>query len=401
MDGVVHQAVLQLHAGAVVDAVVDLVGGQAVGAEVQPEDVGALRLAHPDFRHPAVQEVDGGVDVGLHVVEHLLQPVVAVVVGGDQRADGEGGDGPHAEVLLEDAAQGGVGDDDRGAGQARHVERLVDAADHDQVGIIVRGGQHGGVAVALQDDVAVDLVGQHQHVVALADLVHALKLLRRPDAAHRVGRGAKHEQPVGGHGALLLEVRPVHGVVAVLADQLAVDHLAVALLLDAAGEVSVHRAAQDHAVAHVGERAHRVGHRLHRAVGEHQPVALERHAEAAAVPADDGIVILRHAGLEAVAVYAVVGHLVHLVDQRLRADQIHVRHIERQAQAWVFVIRLAVFVEQRSLAQIGGLAPLDAVAVDPVGDPVEIVCHGRPLLDVVWVYCGIAGRACQGGWAVL
>ena len=112
-----------------------------------------------------------------------------------------------------------------------------------------------------------DLVGQHQHVVALADVQHSGQLRLGPDAADGVVGGAEdeHLHLVFGNG--LLELLKVQGVVALVVVQVAGDQLPAGVQ-DGVIEGIVHRGADDDRGILLGVGAHRGVEGTHHAGGE-------------------------------------------------------------------------------------------------------------------------------------
>ena len=176
------------------------------------------------------------------------------------------------------------------------------------------------VLLALADEVAVDLVGQHHHPVFQADLTDPEHVLRAPAVARGVLRVAEDER-VGVDADLLLELLEVHRV-------LAVDDLERHFLGDglAGGEVAVEAVVggrlQQHlrALGREGlERGDESGVHAHR---HHRLGRLEGDAVAPLVPR--GHVLEEGSRQIEVAPVLVLQPLLQRLGDRRRGAEVHV-----------------------------------------------------------------------------
>ena len=216
--------------------------------------------------------------------------------------------------------------EDHGAGlQARQVEGLGagNAGDH-VPGNLRREGSHGGMLLAVEDQVGVDLIGEEHHMVLHAQFRHAPQLLRRPDDAQGVVGIAQQEQI--GALQLFLKVLPVHAPHAVLLNKAVFQHVAVPGLGHVV-ELGVHRRLDQHIAALRGEELDHGGNALHHTQAEAHEGRVDLPAVAALLPVPDGgKVALRPGGI---APDALLGPGGQGVDDGLGGAEIHIRDPQR------------------------------------------------------------------------
>ena len=178
--------------------------------------------------------------------------------------------------------------------------------------------------LAVEDQVGVDLVGDHRHMILQAQLHHPAQLLLRPDDAQGVVGRAEDEKV---HlFQLLLKVGPVHGPLTVLFHKLVLHHLAVPGLGHVV-ELGVHRRLDQDAAALRGEQPHTGGDGLHHAQAEAHEALVDVPAVAALLPAADGLEIAVRPG--GVAPDTLLGPGLQGVDDGLRGLEIHVCNPQR------------------------------------------------------------------------
>nr|CUV33519.1 protein of unknown function [Ralstonia solanacearum]CUV38771.1 protein of unknown function [Ralstonia solanacearum]CUV61423.1 protein of unknown function [Ralstonia solanacearum] len=196
---------------------------QAKRTAVDPGKVKRVHLVHAQA---PVRRVHGGGEMLLvcaNVSQHGFQPGLALGIG---RLGGH-----HAEqvdyvelVALElpdeGVTQPAVGNDQVCALQAGQVEGLAGRGARQAVRgeARVQGGKGKVPPRRRQDEVLVDLVGDHQDAVAQADLAHRAQVVFRPDVARGIVRIGEDEQPrVVTNGPL--EDRRVEAIAAVFQDE--------------------------------------------------------------------------------------------------------------------------------------------------------------------------------------
>ena len=176
------------------------------------------------------------------------------------------------------------------------------------------------MALAVEDQVGVNLVGEQDHPVFDAQLHHTAQLLRRPHDAQGVV-GATQEEEVG-LGQLGLEVGPVHLPPAVLFHEGILQHPAVPRLGHVV-ELGVHRGLDEHAAPLGGKELDHGADGLHHAQAEAHQARVNVPAVAALLPAPDGLKIgVRAAGI---APDALLGPGGEGVDDGLGGLEVHVR----------------------------------------------------------------------------
>jgi len=125
---------------------------------------------------------------------------------------------------IEATLQRGVGGDARADMGAGEIERLGGGEGGDQaVGDLGHGGQGGCVLGAVEDEVAMDFVGNQEQVVLDAEGSQRSDLFGRPDGAARIVRAAKENdlRPGRHHRA---ERHQVHRVAAIGFDKLRIEN---------------------------------------------------------------------------------------------------------------------------------------------------------------------------------
>ena len=235
------------------------------------------------------------VDVPLHVVEHLLLPLAALVaVAGHHAVAGK----DVAEVLVRTPdvvevalAELLVVDDGMARHDAGHVEGLGGSlqGDADAACFVADAGE-GDVPASVVEHVAMYLVAHHNDTFLGTDVSHLLQVFLRPaDAAGVVGVAENH-QPTA------LDVAPecleVHREGGLCAAQRRLYHLALAGFGHKA-EGMVDGFLYEDAVALLGERLHGEEDAAHHAGHVAQHLACDVHAVLRLVPAADALVVGR------------------------------------------------------------------------------------------------------------
>ena len=106
-----HGTVVEGYVGMVEQQAHKLLLAQTKAAEVDPQQERGLRLYDSYSGHLAGQEVAGKVDIGLHVFKHLVEPLLAVAVGGfgtDGRNHGGCAEFVHFQPVVEALAEFGI-----------------------------------------------------------------------------------------------------------------------------------------------------------------------------------------------------------------------------------------------------------------------------------------------------
>ena len=212
--------------------------------------------------------------------------------------------------------------------QARDVERLRGGdAGHAVLpaGLGHRGEGH--VIPARIGQVAVDLVGHHDHVMLRAQLAHPRQLLPAPQLSHGVvgvaqqqQRGLRIRQP-------RLQIVKVQPVCPVLVAQRTLQG-PPPVVDDGIEEDVGDRRHHHHVLVRRCQLAHDAGDGGHHPGAERQPLRLHLKAVAALPPADNSLLpFLRHDGI---AEHAVLRPLQYGLADLRRGLKVHVRHPHRQ-----------------------------------------------------------------------
>ena len=265
-----------------------------------------------------------------------------------------------APEIVEQPLAVAVGED-HGAGlQARQVEGLGAGDAGDNVACDLRGeGSHRGVLLAVEDEVGVDLVGEHLHVVFHAKLRHTAKLLRCPHDAKGVVGVAEEEEVAPGE--LFLKFLPVHDPPAVLLPEGALHHLPPGGL----GHVvkfGVNGGLDQNAAALGSEQANHHGNGLDHAKTVAHFFHINLPVVPALLPVPDGLKIALRPG--GIAPETLLGPLRQGVDDGLGGAEIHIRDPQGD--------------------HVGGAEFFDALVIlgravfAAVDDGVKIVFHGGP-----------------------
>ena len=191
---------------------VDLVGQLA---DIEPSEVGALRLGVVDERHLLPRVVGHEVVVGVEVREELVEPVRAFPVRGLI------GDDPEriqvgAVMMVDSLEVLLIRREEVRALHGRQAERLADGLERHAVvdDVLVGKARERDILVALGDEVAMDLVGEDHHAPLQAQPAEAQQVLLGPDVAGGI-LGVAEDERVGVDVHLGFEVIPVDGVLAI------------------------------------------------------------------------------------------------------------------------------------------------------------------------------------------
>ena len=347
---------------------------QPQAREIDPHEIGALgfddgyagqALAEEGFEKPVVP---------FQVGQQLLQPFLAVIVGGLDGRDTEGiqrEDAGASDGLLKGLPECRVGDHHVRRLQRGEVEGLAGRGADDRPRLVF-GTQRGvwrEVPVP-QDQVAVDLVGHDQHVVVHADPAEAPQLLAGPDASDRVVGMAEDGHPDLRIGAFGFEIVEVHVIPAVPVLE-RVQRRSRLQVLDGVVEGIVYRRLHQHFVAgfRVGRDQHVQGG--YDARGEADGVGIDGPVMAPLHPPHHGIIVGRRR--EGVSVDAHVRDFGHGVHHRLRARKVHVRHPQRKHGLLVPAgVGLVPGDNDSVPLHIVPLVRIGSVAIDTL---VEIIVH--------------------------
>ena len=292
----------------------------------------------------------------VQVRAELVQPGAGLVV-----SSLKGGDAEHVHVaalVVVDGAvhlfqDGRVFGKDVGNLDACNVEGLGgrDAGYGIAHQRLLQGGP-GGVVVAGISELAVDFVGNHEHIAAEADLSHAGKLFPGPDAAGGIVGVAQQQHP--GFPRLGLEVFPVNGVGAVFVVQGLVQ-LHALVVADGREKGVVARGLHHHFVAGDGHGLDGGAVGCDNPGGGHDIIPADaRPAVPLAEPPGHGLKIaVRH---QFIAEHAVVQAALQRFQDFGRGLEVHVGHPHGQLA--------------------GELVPLDTLGAAAVYDLVEIIHCG-------------------------
>lgn len=158
------------------------------GAGVDPGEVGGIAGFDGEAGAGVVDERDEGVAVGVEVGDELLAPGLAVLIGGFGGVVGEGvdfGEGV-AAGSGEFAAEGVVRDNGDGEAEAGDVPGFAGGEEGDGAAGEVRRegeGRDVGGGDFVEDEVAVDFIGDEDEVVGVAEAGEGLDFVAVEDAA--------------------------------------------------------------------------------------------------------------------------------------------------------------------------------------------------------------------------
>ncbi|VTR68068.1 hypothetical protein DESC_690005 [Desulfosarcina cetonica] len=313
---------------------------QSQTAAVQPDQIGPLGADRPEGRQVRIDVAFHEIAVGLDIGQDLVQPGFAFAIGGlaSHHAERVGPFTQTAAVegLLETPAQFRVGNNDVGGVQAGQVEGLAGRGTHH--GIIgerrVDGGK-GRENHPFEDQVGMDLVSHHQHLVLPADLADTGQFLTGPHPSHGVVRAAEDEQGDGRIGRLGFEIGEIHGVTAILQDQAAGNDLGP-VVLDGSKKRVVDGPLDQDFFPRPGKGAHQPVHRRHHPGRGEDPAGIDGPAVPPPHPVHHGLVVAVRA--QGIAVNAVLGTTHQGVDHRLGRGKVHVGHPERQHPVFAEIV---------------------------------------------------------------
>ena len=226
-----------------------------------------------------------------------------------------------------------------------------------QVGI---GLQKDGVRVLGEGEIAVNLIGDHEHAIFLAQVAHLAQLVLCPHPTDRIVRAAQEQHLHGFVLNLGFQVVKVHLKLAVPLHQ-RIFHQLPAVIAHHIVERIVYWRLHQNTITRLGQGTDGDGQGKDHAGGLYQPRRLCLPAEAAGKPVgQSGIVVRLGAG---VAKDAVVNALPQSVQHRLGGGEIHICYPQGQ-----HVCRAALRY---------GKVKFQAVGVPAVDEPVKIVTHGN------------------------
>ena len=252
-------AAVEPEVGFMDDDVVEFFVAEAIGGEIEPEEVGAFGFDELDFGHVFGEESFCFLVVRLDVSQEFLEPFAAVFVGGLCGKESQGvwlAVAGCEDLGAEFPAQLVVFNEDVGNLQSGEVEGLGRRGAGDRAcGDFRRQRGQYRMMEAGAHEFMVDLVGDDEDFVARADIGDVQQFLFCPDAASRIVGAAEQEELDVPVCDLLLEVGKVDFVVAVLQDERAVDEFA-AILHDDLCEGIVDGLLQEYAVSRGCEAAY-------------------------------------------------------------------------------------------------------------------------------------------------
>ena len=331
--GAEHRALVEREASPVDEEVDHLLVLQPQPGAVEPQQESRLGLDGNNARQVLVAILHDEVDVALDVAQALVEPLLAVAIGslgGDDRRHVGIAQFVGLDPAEEGLAQLGVLDHAPRTLEPRDVEGLAGRATGDGDGCrLVADGGHGGVLVAIEHQVAEDLVREDDYSILVGQPRHLAQHVDRPGDAGGVVGVAQHQ-----HARMLvledaLQPLEVHAIEARLVGQQGVvDHHAP-VARNHVLEGMVDGLLDDDLVAWPGEEVHRQTEARDDACHKGDLVAREVEAVAAALPVDDRLPIgIVGAG---VAIDGVIGQPPHQRLGDLGADgKIHVGYPQRQ-----------------------------------------------------------------------
>ena len=306
------------------------------------------------------QEVGDIVDVALNIVKQLSDPLVAVGHGGLR--------GDLAEDIAEmrfhvlyirniGLAQAFIGNDSRRSSQSSQIEGLGSRMEGDAVhGILMSQGGKRYVFVARQHQIAMDFVGNDQHIVFQADFAQKQQLVSRPATAHGVMRITKN-QHLGGLG-LFGQLVEVDFVAFSPVDQGIVDQFP-SVTADGMMERRIDRRLDNDFISRLGKGQHRHVEAADHTWSERHPFRRHIPVMAAFQPACDRLKIWLV--LEVIAIDGVFGSFDDCLTDEIGRLEVHVGHPHRQH----------VRVAENLFSQV----VFHAVSIRAIDHLVEIVFH--------------------------
>ena len=219
-----------------------------------------------------------------------------------------------------------VGDNGVGHIQSVGVEGLTGRVDGSAVcrGLRVQGYERN-VPYALEQDIAVGLVADHKHVIAVADFRHPLHVLPAPRVGDGVVGIAEDQHGGSGVGCLSLQVLKIDAVGSIFVNQRIFQDIS-SVALDDQRKVKIHRRLDNHVVAHVGDRLHEHLDRNDQARRVGHPVRPDFSAVPLFIPVGNRIVkCLGHNPIRKIALDRLFHHRFRHLGRR---QKIRIRHAQ-------------------------------------------------------------------------
>ena len=321
---VVHKFVLKLHLQAFAHQPQgQLLPRQACAAHIHPCQIGGL--GNGEF-HPGqlfLQAPGKMAEIFVQIVVQFVHPIAALAVSRLAGLDGQGVGLPQHLRGLPLLLEGRVCEENIGQLVARQVKGLGGGGAGDDALLAREQACEHSVLHPRPDEVKMDLVAHHKHVVGKADLADAHKLLFAPYPAGGVMGVAQKVQGHRGVLCLLFKISPIHLIPAVFTHKAAV-HRGAAIFFDGVVKGVVGRGIQQNAVGRPGEHAHGHLQRRHHARAEQAQGGVCLPAVPVRHPSGQRRKILRVQD-HAVAQDAPVKPGFHGVQHGLGAGKIHIR----------------------------------------------------------------------------
>ena len=220
-----------------------------------------------------------------------------------------------------------AGDDHKGILDTGQIEGLGGGGHgHQTIGVGCHSGGSDLLSVA-HDDVLMDLIGQHEHIILVTDSQQAHQFFSGPYTAHRIVRRAQNEQLHLTGCCQLLKALQVHGIAAIHLFQGTIDQLATVIVHRIHKRI-VHRGHDADAVAGLRHHLHQPVDGRHHARGKADPLLVHLIAMVLLLPGNEGLVVaVRH-------LVITVNPGFHIVTQALlhagRHLKIHIGHPQGQ-----------------------------------------------------------------------
>ena len=349
-------------------------GGHAGG--VDPGEVGGLAGADGEGGAAGADEIDERIAVVPEVCDEFCAPGFAVAVGGLGSVVGKGVDFGERVAAGggEAAAQRVVRDDGEGVAEAGDVPGFAggekgDGARGETLRKIEAGEMWGGGFV--EDEVAVDFIGDEDEVVAFAEGGEFFDFGFRKHAAERVLRIAEEKQ-LGRGGDGLFHGFPIEGPDFIDEDVIDGDEFHLRIVVDAE-EWRIDGRAGHHGLAGFAEGAGGEGKGGDESAEVDDVIERDGGVPAITEVGEDGVVETI-VGL-GVAEHAVVHAAVEGLDDGGSGGEVHIGHPER--------------------IEVGAAVELDAAGATAGDGGVEIGIHAAAFLGR---NCGGFKRGAGGGW---
>lgn len=357
-------AVVEPHTGFVGHEAEQFFVFHAQAAQVEPQEVGAFGNVCLDLRKTLSEKPEGELHVGVHVLEHLVEPLLPVVVGCDECRRTE-------DVALFDmvAAQfrpqrlpsRRIGGDRGRGGESRDVEGFGGSDQGDALLSFGAQGPDVGVAAGSEYQVGVDFVAHDVDSVFAAQGGYPGQFLRGEYASGGIVGVA--EQEYRRLFQFAVEVVEVNAVVSRFGNEGVLHHPSVVGFY-LGGERRIDRRHDDDPVAGGREGPQGEDETGYHARCEIEPAAVDIPTVATFYPAHDRAVVGFAA--HAVSEYAVSGAAGDGIADEVGGLEVHVGYPQR---------------DNVGIAESRSVVVFDASAPAAVYDVVEVVFHSRFIVN--------------------